>query len=365
MTSVALSAGCGTGSASTSGDSASGVSTGSAGTGGASGDGGSGSVSSGGSAPSAGPDATVTPFEKAPMFFGGGTDKRHIDATAKFPEVGAYTSVTLHLALTCPAGGCDPWDRVGSLGVVREEGATTTVIEIARFVTPYHVGAAWDFDVTDLRPLLTGEVKLRAFIDTWVGPNIGWEITTSFTMKGGIPAKLPVAVVPLWSSVSVPYGDPAKPIAASASPQAVKLPAGSAYALRSFITGHGQGNAGNCAEFCSREHTITAGKVAHKQTIWREDCATTAAPNQQGTFKYPRAGWCPGADVRPWSFDVTQDLAGSAEATFAYDVAAYENTCRPEAKPCAGCTLGTGCAYDNGAHTEPFYSVSTLLIAYR
>ncbi len=72
---------------------------------------------------------------------------------------------------------------------------------------------------------------------------------------------------------------------------AVALPAGSSYALRTFVTGHGQGNADNCAEFCPRDHTITAGKAAHTTQIWREDCATTAAPNQQGTYKYrARAG---------------------------------------------------------------------------
>ena len=31
----------------------------------------------------------------------------------------------------------------------------------------------------------------------------------------------------------------------------------------------------------------------------------------------------------------------------------------------AGCTLGTGCPYDGGSHTEPVYYVSSLLIAYR
>ena len=56
---------------------------------------------------------------------------------------------------------------------------------------------------------------------------------------------------------------------------------------------------------------------------------------------------------------------GSAAATFAYDVEAYENTCRPDATPCAACSLGATCAYDGGTHTEPNYQLSSLLIAYR
>jgi hypothetical protein len=71
--------------------------------------------------------------------------------------------------------------------------------------------------------------------------------------------------------------------------------------------------------------------------------------------------------VKPWTFDVTSDLAAGAKLS--YDVQAYENTCRPDAVPdggtCQGCSLGTGCAYDGGNHTEPFYAVSAVLIAYR
>jgi hypothetical protein len=371
FTTIALAVGCGSSgepTSSTGSSSASSSSTGSSSAGGAGGAGGSDA----GTDPAAGADATVTAFDKTPVYFTGADNKRTVDATASFPATGAYEKIILHLSLACPSGGCDPWDRVGTLGVVTEKGSNggaDTVIEIQRFVTPYHVGAQWDIDVTDLRPLLSGDITLRGFIDTWVGPGSqygdGWLLTASFEMKGGVPTPLPVAVVPVWTMRSATYGDPAKPIASSVQPQMLTLPSGaSSYALRTFVTGHGQGNAGNCAEFCSREHTITAGTTAHKATIWRTDCATTAAPNQQGTYKYSRAGWCPGADVRPWIVDVTKDVTGGT-AAFAYDVQAYENTCRPDLMPCTACTLGSSCGYDGGNHTEPNYSVSTLLIAYR
>ena len=314
----------------------------------------------------------VTAFDQTPVYFTGEDNKRTVDATASFPATGAYEKIILHLSLDCPAGGCDPWDRLGTLGVVTAKGSAggaDTVIEIDRFMTPFHVGMQWDVDVTDLRPLLSGDITLRGFIDTWVGPGSqygdGWLLSARFEMKGGIPAALPVAVLPVWTMRSAVYGDPARPIPSSLPPETLTLPSGaSSYALRTLVTGHGQGNANNCAEFCSRAHTITAGTTAHKATIWRKDCATTAAPNQEGTYKYSRAGWCPGADVHPWILDVTKDVA-DGKATFAYDVQAYENTCRPEAMPCAACTLGSSCDYDGGSHTEPNYSVSTVLIAYR
>jgi hypothetical protein len=333
---------------------------------------GTGAGGSGGTGPVAGADADVTAFDKTPVYFTGSDNQRVVDAPVSFPATGAYQQIMLHLALACPMGGCDVYDRFGTLGLVTkkgQDGGPDTVVELARFITPFHVGAAWDLDVTDLRPLLTGDVTLQVFIDTWVGPGspygAGWLFSASFTMTGGIPSPLPVAAVPVWTPVDVTYGDPAQTIASQVPPASITLPHASSYTLRTFVTGHGQGNAENCSEFCSKTHTITAGSTPHAQTIWRTDCATTAAPGQQGTYMYSRAGWCPGADVKPWTIDVTADVAGSSTATFSYDVEAYVNTCRPDASPCTGCTLGTGCAYDGGAHTQPNYWLSTLLIAYR
>lgn len=341
--------------------------------GGSGGSGGSGTGGSGAGAGSAGVDTVVTPFDKAHVYFAGEDNKRIIDAPATFPAEGDYAQIILHLALDCPSGGCDAWDRFASLGLVTAKGETPeedTVIEIARYITPYKVTAAWDIDVTDLRPLLSGEVTVRAFIDTWVGPGSpygdGWLVTASFEMKGGTPAKTPVAVIPVWNRQYVAYGDPLKAVSDSAPPQEIALPEGAtSFALRTFVTGHGQGNKENCAEFCKRTHTLTVGATPHAEEIWRADCSTTAVPDQQGTWQYPRAGWCPGADVRPWTVDITADVEAGAPVTIAYGVEEYENTCRPDAAVCEGCSLGTGCEYDGGAHTEPNYQLSTVLIAYQ
>ena len=320
-----------------------------------------------------GADATVDTFANTNLYFTGSDNKRTVDAVGAFPDRGTYQNITLHLSLACPSGRCDPWDRFGTIGIVTARGdkpESDTVIELARFITPYGVGGKWDYDLTSLRPLLTGEVTLRAFIDTWVGPGSsygnGWSLTASFEMVGGVPEREAVSVVPVWTLHSGAYGDPAKPISASFSAQNIPLTKGAtSWELRTFITGHGQGNAANCAEFCPRDHTLTVGGHAHTKTIWRADCAKTAVAGQQGTFTLSRAGWCPGADVKVWSVDVTADLAGASAAAIGYDVQSYENTCRPDSAACAGCTLGTSCAFDGGNHTEPSYFVSSALIAYR
>jgi len=178
--------------------------------------------------PVAGADAMVTAFDKTHLYFTGTDNQRQVDAPVSFPVAGAYQKIILHLSLACPSGGCDPWDRFASLGVVTGKGTgggPDTVLEVARFITPYHVGAKWDLDVTDLRPLLTGDLTMRAFIDTWVGPGssygAGWLVTATFEMTGGIPVPLPIAVLPVWTPRAVTYGDPAKPVAGGAPPQKV------------------------------------------------------------------------------------------------------------------------------------------------
>ncbi len=322
--------------------------------------------------PVPGVDAELTPFDATPIYFAGEDNKRSVDSTAAFPEEGTYASIALDLELSCPSGGCDPWDRRGSLGVVTAvgaDGAPDTVVEVARFITPFGVGMSGTFDLTDLRPLLKGTVTLRAFIDTWVGPGSqygdGWLLSAKFRLTGGIPARVPLAVVPIFTERSVVYGDPDRPVGHFAPAFTAAVPVGTtAVALRSFITGHGQGNAANCAEFCGKEHTFVVGGTPTSTLLWRDDCVSTAAPKQQGSWQYPRAGWCPGANVHPWTFDVALG-ADQTALTVGYAIEPYENTCRPNTEKCTGCAFGNPCEYDGGMHTEPFFQLSTLLIAYQ
>jgi hypothetical protein len=377
--------------------------------------GGSSSSSGGGTDAAAGGDGaddeaasssmTVTPFDKTLFAFqsaAGGA--RRTTAAASFPTGGPFQQISLHVKLDCPMGGCDVYDRTGSLGVVTQPavdgGSHGTVVEIARFITPFGVAAAWDFDVTDLAPLLTGDVTLQGFIDTWSpqmnpGANgAGWLLTAAFTFTPGVPqGPAPVANIPVWSWAAdsdppqVPYGDPSKPLPAFMKPQTVTLPGGAtSYRLRSFVTGHGQGNYNNCAEFCPSTHTVTIGSMPFTNSPWRTCCTPDPAceqsgnptpapgvtPGQRGTYWYPRSGWCPGAAVGDWTQDVTAAVSAAGAgttATLSWGLDAYMNTCRPDindAGTCdtTKCAAGT-CTYDGGLHTEPIFYISSLLVAYK
>jgi hypothetical protein len=365
-----------------------------------SGSGGGDGASDDGSAPS---PVVVTAFDKTLFAFQGAAGgARRTTAAASFPSGGPFQQINLHVQLDCPTGGCDHWDRTASLGVVThpavDGGSHGTVVEIARWITPFGVAAAWDYDVTDLAPLLSGDVTLQGFVDTWspqmnpVANGAGWLLTATFTFTPGSPqGPAPIANIPVWSwpadsdPPQVPYGDPSKPLSAYMTPQTVTLPAGAtSYSLRSYVTGHGQGNYGNCAEFCKATHTIMVGSMPFSKTPWRTCCtpdpacqaqanptpASGVTPGQRGTYMYPRSGWCPGSAVDDWTQDVTPALAaGSSTATLSWGLDSYVNGCRPDiddAGTCntAQCAAGS-CAYDGGGHTEPIFYISSLLVAYK
>lgn len=325
--------------------------------------------------PTPGEDTTVSVFDGTHFFFSGwdpGQNMRTIDVEVTFPEAAlAYEQVTLSLDLGCPNDRCDWWDRSGWIGVVDDAGTEDeSVTEIARFMTPYRVGAEWSFDITHLRPLLAGTVTIRGEIDTWVGPGHqngdGWLVDATVEMKGGVPDRLPLEVIPVWGLTGFEVGDPANPVADQIPTATVSIPNdATSVDLVSIITGHGQGNLGNCAEFCQKIHGYLVGGEAVQRLVWRDDCDETPVEGQQGTWTYPRAGWCPGAEVLPWIEDVSGGATPGADLTVEYAMEDYENTCRPDAPTCMGCALGTGCEYDGGNHTAPRYLMSVALVAYR
>ncbi|RMG95624.1 MAG: hypothetical protein D6705_13265 [Deltaproteobacteria bacterium] len=323
--------------------------------------------------PMPGPDVDIPAFSAEHVYFLPDDNRRQVDVEVEFPESDlSYETVTLSVDLTCPNGdACDWWDRLGWIGIVENAGTDDErIVELARFVTPYRIGAAWSFDLTMLRPLLAGPRTIRLFIDTWVGPGHangeGWVVDATFAFRGGVPDPLPVWVLPVWHQTTFESGNPAAPYTDHVPPADVALPEpADVVLLQSLITGHGQGNAENCAEFCQKTHGFLVGDLPVQRVVWRDDCDQTPAQPQQGTWTYPRAGWCPGAEVRPWVEDVTAGVAADGTASIVYAMSDYENTCRPDAPVCMGCTLGTGCEYDGGNHTMPRYVLSAHLVGAR
>ncbi|MGH1342816.1 MAG: peptide-N-glycosidase F-related protein [Nannocystales bacterium] len=321
-----------------------------------------------------GENALIPVFEGAHIFWLGwdeGQNQRELDFEVELPEPGfTYESVTLTLRLSCPDGLCDWWDRKGSIGLVAEPGREEPPVwELARFVTPYRVGGTWTLDVTALQTLLTGQQTLRLYIDTWVGPGHangdGWIVDAQLEYTGGVPDLVPTRVIPLWPRQQLTLGDPLNPLPDQLAAAPLEVPPEAAKVeLWSVITGHGQGNLDNCAEFCQLAHGFLIADAPVQRTIWRDDCDQNPVSGQQGTWTLPRAGWCPGDMVQPWVEDITAHATAGTSVEVVYDVTGYENTCRPDAPVCMGCALGTGCEYDGGNHTPPEVQVSSAVIIY-
>lgn len=282
------------------------------------------------------------------IYFSNNDNQREKLLNIHFPEKSRnFKKINLKLTLRCPRGACDWWDRRGSIKVRKDN----QDFEILRFMTPYRIGNTWDFDITSLRPLLIGKTKLKIFIDTWVGPGHpqgeGWIVDLKFQFEEGNLNQNPFKILPIMRPQTIPYGDP------KADPKREKVIAQIGHVkkalLWSVITGHGQGNTENCAEFCPKSHTIKINNHRLTKTIWRDDCYKNPTPGQYGTWRYSRAGWCPGDIVYPWVEDITSLVRKKKNIPFIYSPEHYINRDRRD---------------DGGGHTRPYFYSSSFIILF-
>lgn len=214
----------------------------------------------------------------------------------------------------------DPWDRAGN---IRLSVPGQPDVEVIKFVTAYGGRAEYRVDVTDLAPILKGELTFKAFIDTWVSP--AWVVDFSLeTMADSLDRHalwvLPVAYEPSFTRER--YGD-------SGLTRTVTIPEGQKRVLlHYFVSGHctdGQ----DADEFVKKDNVISVdGVVVYRYQPWREDCREFRAVNpytrrwSDGSWScdYNRSGWCPGDYVRPLELDLTDHLTpGTHTVRFAIE----------------------------------------------
>jgi hypothetical protein len=257
-------------------------------------------------------------------------------------------------------------------------------------MTPYGSGQCFVVDVTNFAAELNGPRSVRSFVDTWVGPGSpsgdGWQVTASFVFHppqpGSEGAEQRVEVIPLWNPQAeeqvVDVGNPGQPLTELLPAVQVTIPENATRVeLRQLITGHGQGNQGNCAEFCRLRYVTKVGTDSVALEPWRGDCAQNPLSTQAGNWSVNRAGWCPGAPVEAVVTDITAVATPGETHTFEYDVlsntgTSYENSCRPDAGDagnlCQGCAFDAeagNCDYDDGLHTPPHVRFSAQLLVHR
>ena len=275
----------------------------------------------------------------------GGYGQSHT-RTVYMPEnLDAYSEIYVNIDLNCPTGGCDPWDQPAKL-MINKDGEN---YEIARYITPFGVACGgWTWDITDFRSLLVNEVDWVSYVQVWGAS--GWLVSVELELVEGTPAYPYTKVVKLWNEDNWVYGDPdisydfpAKDVMIEPETVAAKI--------RMNMTGHGQGNTLNAAEFSEFTHHIWIdGEETFEQHLWKTDCAQNSCSPQNGTYLYSRSGWCPGQDVQPWEWDMNGHFTPGESVNLDFVLADYTNL------------LNTG--YNGSSHTEPHYRCHAYLIQY-
>lgn len=213
-------------------------------------------------------------------------------------------------------GNCDAWDVIQALWLCDGQ---TCDIELARFITTYHREGRWLADASGLLAYLreggNRRLQLRGVRE---GHLVSLRLLLGNEGKGGTP----YAAQALWrgGAFNADYD-------ANHAPLTVDVPADAVRAtLHVLVTGHGFGSGDNCAEFCDHQHVFRVGdathRVEHPEIGDVEGCLNQigqgTVPNQYGTWWYARSSWCPGKQVDPWVFELTDQMVPGQPLTLSY-----------------------------------------------
>lgn len=304
-------------------------------------------------------DTTITTLNNVHQGNGSGLGTRTVIDTFLFPQdVSMYSNIEMRITLSCPTGGCDPWDRFANVSVFNNG----EWFEIGRYITPYGKACGWLADVSDYRNMLKDTVIIKSFIDTWTNP--GWLVKLDFEFTAGITLYDNIKVENLWYNENLVYGDAINPPVLPVINKTVDLNS-QIVKFKMVNTGHGQGNTDNAAEFSQKIHSLFVNGVeTNTHLLWRSNCATNPCSPQSGTWQYNRAGWCPGADVLPVFFDLTTITSPGQSIDLEYRLQNYVNYCSPNNTSCITGSTCADCNYNYNGHTEPHYKISGQLITY-
>ncbi len=277
-------------------------------------------------------------------------------------HVGAFKEILAHYDHTCVNGNCDGYDRVGGVRVRNYRGEW---VELFRYITPFGVQCNDDLDVSDFTSVLQGLVEMEFYMESWSGS--GYNPTLVFSFTKGTPDYLYADVDEIWFGTFA-FGDYANqqpvPIVNypfSENAQAAKL--------KITTTGHNWSsgtantfNTGNAAEFYEATHHILVnGQNKYDQHLWRICTPNPAGCQpQNGTWTYPRSGWCPGSIALVWDYGLTDYVAaGQAELFYQFDPT-YLDLCHPNHPDCVNGVTCTECA----APDNPVLRVAGKVVTY-
>ena len=191
--------------------------------------------------------------------------------------------------------------------------------EIGRYITPYGIGLdlgpkgfRWEYDVTDFAPLLRNNVTLSA-------GNQQELIDVTFLFIKGTPTRDVVQIDQMQYERGASF--PAVTAGTALAPITVALnPTAKTFRLKAVTSGHEFSNETNCAEFCPRTHSFSIdGSERFSWLLWKE-CGDNPVFPQGGTWQIDRTGWCPGAPVDLYEFELTPFALGKTSVVVDYNI---------------------------------------------
>ncbi len=212
----------------------------------------------------------------------------------------------------------DPWDRAGD---VRLSLPGEPDLEVVKFVTAYGGVTEHEADVTQLAPVLRGACTFKGFVDTWLSP--AWKMSLEIEFR---PAEdwelLDTNSTPSAADWVMPVlfeqDATAEDLGERGYDVEVEVPGDLSRVALCYLT------SGHCTdgrdedEFVSKDNVIAVdGVVVERFRPWRDDCRRFRDVNpytrrwSDGWWSsdYSRSGWCPGDQVPPYRFDLTDHLA--------------------------------------------------------
>lgn len=292
-----------------------------------------------------------------------------VTAEFVFPSfVGSFNAINAALDMICASGGCDTYDRVGR---VKARNIHGDYVEIFKYITSFGVECSDAVDVTEYASVLQGLVEMTFEVVTWNGG--GYRPVLTFQFVEGTPEYKYSDVVEIWNG-RFDFGDysqlqPVPQVEWIFNPNVAKA------SILMSTTGHNWSsntspnygvNTDNAAEFYEGTHFINVnGNQEFTQHLWPETGSCTPNPAgcqpQNGTWTYPRQGWCPGSIAMVWNWDISQFISGgSVNLDYVFDPS-YVDYCHPNYPDCVD---GQNGCPNCGAPDNPLLDVSGKVVVY-
>lgn len=256
--------------------------------------------------------------------------------TATFPDAQTmqrFDTMEIEVEASCgpdPRQDCGEWDYEAYLERCRLDVASDPDCaqrdQLLLWITPYARPGTrrWVVDATPFLAMLKGggEQTFRFGMLWNMNPN---QVRVSFRLSDRGVGLKPHAIVPLFEGgeFNATYNEGRSPVAFTRDAADKKVE------LVTLLSGHGQTEGNNCAEWCDHEHTFSFGegkqpvKISYPgQAGVAMGCAQRVdegvVPGQWGNWTPGRAAWCPGLPVPLKRHDVSDRLAAAQEAQLSY-----------------------------------------------